>query len=164
MDHVGPMARSVEDAALMLEAIAGYDPKDSTSLNVETPDFSESLKTGIKGIRIGVDNDYLIEGVEAPLVRSIKNAVKILDKLGAEIVPIKIPGKKEEWDEMWYIICAKEAAISHRETYPSKKEDYGLYFQGYLDLGHSISEEQYANALRYRENISTLICCDLVKR
>ena len=63
-----------------------------------------------------------------------------------------IPGKKEEWDEMWYI-CAKEAAISHRETYPSKK-DYGLYFQGYLDFGHSVSEEKYANAMRYRENIS----------
>jgi amidase len=154
MDHIGPMTRSVEDAALMLEAIAGYDPKDSTSLNVEIPDFSESLKTGIKGIRIGVDNDYLIEGVEAPLIRAIQNAVNILDNLGAEIVPIKIPGKKEEWDEMWYVICAKEAAISHRETYPSKKEDYGLYFQDYLDFGHSISEDQYANAMRYRENIS----------
>jgi len=154
MDHIGPMTRSVEDAALMLEAIAGFDAKDSTSLNVEIPDFSESLKTGIKGIRIGVDNDYLIDGVEAPLIRSIKNAVKILDNLGAEIVPIKIPGKKEEWDEMWYVICAKEAAISHRETYPSQKEDYGLYFQGYLDFGHSISEDQYADAMRYRENIT----------
>jgi amidase len=154
MDHIGPMTRSVEDATLMLEAIAGYDPKDSTSLNVEIPDFSKSLKTGIKGIRIGVDNNYLTEGVEAPLTRSIQNAVEILGNLGAEIVPIKIPGKKEEWDEMWYIICAKEAAISHRETYPSKKEDYGLYFQDYLEFGHSISEDQYENAMRYRENIS----------
>jgi amidase len=154
MDHIGPMTRSVEDASLMLEAIAGYDPKDSTSLNVEVPDFSESLKTGIKGLRIGVDNDYLIEGVEAPLVQSIQNAIKILDELGAEIVSIKIPGKKEEWDEAWYIICAKQAAMSHSETYPSKKDDYGLYFQDYLDFGQSISEDQYANAMLYRENIS----------
>ena len=55
---------------------------------------------------------------------------------------------------MWYTICAKEATISHRKTYPSKKEDYGLYFQDYLDFGHSISEDQYANAMRYRENLS----------
>jgi amidase len=154
MDHIGPMTRSVEDAALMLEAIAGHDPRDSTSLNVEIPDYSESMKTGIKGIRIGVDNDYLTDGVEAPLVGSIQNAIEVLDNLGAEIVPIKIPGKKEEWDEMWYVVCAKEAAISHRETYPSQKEEYGLYFQDYLEFGHSISEEQYADAMRYRENIS----------
>ena len=67
MDHVGPMTRSVEDAALMLDAIAGHDPSDPTSLDIEVPDFSESLKTGIQGIRIGVDNDYISEGVEVPL-------------------------------------------------------------------------------------------------
>jgi amidase len=154
MDHVGPMTRSVEDAALMLKAIAGYDPRDSTSLNVEIPDYSESLKTGIQGIRIGVDRDYLVEGVEAPLTASIKRAVRILENIGAEVIPITIPGKKAEWDEVWYTICAKEAAISHRETYPSKKGEYGLYFQDYLAFGHKISEGQYANALGYRETIS----------
>ena len=154
MDHIGPMTRSVEDASLILTAIAGHDPSDPTSLDIEVPDFSESLKTGIQGIRIGVDNDYISEGVEPPLRRSIQNAVKVLDKLGAEIVPIKIQGKKEEWDEMWYIICAKEAAMTHRETYPSKKDDYGLYFQDYLELGQSISDDQYAKAMKYRKSIS----------
>jgi amidase len=128
MDHVGPLTRSVEDAALMLDVIAGHDPNDPTSLDIEVPDFSASLKTGIQGIRIGVDVYYISEGVEVPLRKAIQNAVKVLCNLGAKIVPIKTPGKKEEWDEMWYTICAKEAAISHRETYPSKKSDYGLYF------------------------------------
>jgi amidase len=77
-----------------------------------------------------------------------------LDDLGAEIVPVKIPGKKEEWDEMWYIICAREAAMTHRENYPSKKDDYGLYFQDYLKLGQSISDDQYAKAMKYRKSIS----------
>jgi amidase len=154
MDHVGPMTRSVEDASLILTAIAGHDPSDPTSLDIEVPDFSESLKTGIQGIRIGFDIEYISEGVEAPLRRSIQNAVKVLGDLGAKIVPIKIPGKKEEWDEMWYIICAKEAAMIHRETYPSKKDDYGLFFQDFLELGKSISDDQYAEAMKYRKSIS----------
>ncbi len=154
MDHVGPLTRSVEDAALMLKVIAGNDPSDPTSLDIEVPDFSESLKTGIQGIRIGLDIEYISEGVEVPLRKSIQNAVKVLEDLGAEIVPIKIPGKKEEWDEMWYTICAKEAAIAHRKTYPSKKEDYGLFFQDYLEFGQSISDDQYAKAMEYRKSIS----------
>ena len=96
MAHIGPMTRSVEDASLILTAIAGHDPNDPTSLDIEVPDFSKSLKTGIQGIRIGVDNDYISEGVKAALRRSIKNAVKVLDDLGAEIVPIKIPGKSTD--------------------------------------------------------------------
>ncbi len=154
MDHVGPLTRSVEDAALMLEAIAGHDPNDPTSLDIEAPDFSASLKTGIQGMRIGFDIDYISEGVEILLRKSIQNAIKVLEDLGAEFVPIKIPGKKEEWDEMWYTISAKEAAIVHRETYPSKKEDYGLFFQDFLEFGHSITDEQYSKAMEYRKNIS----------
>lgn len=155
MDHVGPLTRSVEDAALMLSAIAGHDSSDPKSLDIEIPDFSASLKTGIQGIRLGLDIQYISEGVDVPLRKAIQNAVKILEDLGAEIVPIKIPGKKEKWDEMWYTICAKEATVSHRETYPSKKEKYGLYFQDFLEFGHSITDDQYAKAMEYRKSVST---------
>lgn len=154
MDHVGPMARTVEDAAILLQAIAGQDSNDLTSLSNEAPDYLASLKTGINGIRIGVDEDYINEGVEKMLVKSIQNAVQILENSGAKIVPIKMPGDKKEMDDMWNIISAKEAVIAHRETYPSKKDEYGLYFQDYLDFGQSISEDQYVNAMKYRENIS----------
>jgi len=155
MDHVGPITRSVEDAALMLSAIAGHDPSDPTSLKVEIPDYLASLKTGIQGVLIGVDVDFITEGVEVPLSKAILNAVKVLEDLGAQIVPIKIPGKKKEWDDMWYTICGKEAVISHRETYPSKKEEYGLFFRDYLDFGKSITEEQYEEAMEYRKDISS---------
>lgn len=153
MDHVGPLTRSVEDAALMLKAIAGHDPSDPTSLDIEVPDFTASLKTGIQGVRIGVDFDYISEGVEMPLSKAVQNTVKVLGDLGLEIIPIKMPGKKEEWDEMWYSICGKEATVSHRETYPVKKEEYGLFFQDFLEFGHSITDEQYAKAMEYRKNI-----------
>jgi Asp-tRNA(Asn)/Glu-tRNA(Gln) amidotransferase A subunit family amidase len=65
----------------MLEAIAGHDPSDPTSLDIEVTDYTASLKSGIQGIRIGVDADYISEGVEVPLSKSIQNAIKILGDL-----------------------------------------------------------------------------------
>ncbi len=83
MDHVGPMTRSTEDAVIMLEAIAGYDSNDLTTLQVEVADISKSLKKGIKGIRIGVDADYIKSGVETSMVTSIENAIQKMVELGA---------------------------------------------------------------------------------
>lgn len=151
MDHVGPMTRCTEDAAIMLQAIAGHDPNDPTSLQVAVPDITGTLKMGIKGIRIGVDYEYISEGVENSLLASIKDAVKKLADLGAEIVPVKIPGNKDERDDAGYTINSKEATFSHRETYPSRKSEYGVYFREFLDHGHSITEDEYISAIHYKE-------------
>jgi len=151
MDHVGPMTRSTEDAAIMLQAIAGYDPNDPTSLQVAVPDILGTLKMGIKGIRIGIDDEYISEGVENSLLTSIKTAIDELVSLGAEIVPVKIPGNKDERDNAGYTINSKEATYSHTETYPSRKSEYGIYFREFLDHGHSITEDEYTSAIRYRE-------------
>jgi amidase len=157
MDHVGPITRSIEDAAIMLQAIAGYDPNDPTSLQTEIPDITGSLKKGIKGVRIGVDHDYLQDGVEPWLSLSIQSAINKLADLGARILTIKIPSKKEEWDAAWYTICAKEAIAAHKETYPSRRDEYGNFFRDFLDYGKAVSEEQYATAMQYREDFSNKI-------
>ena len=157
MDHVGPITRSIEDAAIMLQAIAGYDPNDPTSLQTEIPDITRSLKKAIKGVRIGVDHHFLHDGVEPWLLLSIQNAINKLADLGARIIPIKIPGKKEEWDALWYTISAKEAIAAHKETYPSRRDEYGNFFRDFLDFGKTVSEEQYATAMQYREDFSNKI-------
>jgi amidase len=151
MDHVGPMTRSTEDAATMLEAIAGYDPNDPTTFQVEVPKISISLKKGIKGIRIGFDIDYVKEGVEPSMVSSIELAIEKMTELGAEIVPITMPGKKDEYGQAWFTICSKEAINAHSATYRKKRDDYGSFFQGFLDHGTSVTEEQYNSALKYKE-------------
>lgn len=155
MDSVGPITRSVEDAAMMLEAIAGYDPNDPASLEIEIPEITVSLRSGIEGVRIGVDEVYIREGLVDPwLSSSILAAVEELAKLGAQIVSIKLPGKKEEWEAAWNTICGKEVVIAHKETYPSRRNEYGNFFRDFLDYGNSITDEQYEAALKYRENLS----------
>ena len=156
MDHVGPMTRSTEDAVIMLEAIAGYDSNDPTTLQVKVPEISKSLKKGIKGLRIGVDTDYIKSGVENSMVLSIENAIQKMVELGAEIVPMTMPSKKEEYVPAWFTICSKEALDAHSENYPSKRDDYGNYFQGFLDHGKSVTEEQYNSALKYKEEYQNI--------
>jgi len=154
MDSVGPITRSVEDAAIMLNAISGYDPNDPVSLQVEIPDTTGSLKSGIKNIRIGVDKDYIRDGLDTWLSSAILEAVDTLAKLGAQIVSIELPGKKEEWDAAWFLICGKEAVLSHKATYPSRRDEYGNFFRDFLDYGNSITDVQYEAALKYRKNLS----------
>lgn len=156
MDSVGPITRSVEDAAIMLEVIAGHDPNDPTTLQIQVPDIIGSLKSGIKGVRIGVDKDYIRNGVDPWLSTAILNAIVKLADLGAQIVSVNLPGKQEEWDAAWYILCAKEAVSSHKETYPSRRDEYGNFFRDFLDFGNSITDEQYEASLVYRENLRNL--------
>jgi aspartyl-tRNA(Asn)/glutamyl-tRNA(Gln) amidotransferase subunit A len=85
LDQIGPFARSIEDCALILEVISGYDKKDSTSINIETPEYSKNLSKDIRGLKIGVPKEYFIEGVEEDIVKSIQTAIQNLKDLGAEI-------------------------------------------------------------------------------
>jgi amidase len=155
MDTVGPITRSVEDAAIMLEVIAGHDPNDPNSLEIQVPDMTGSLKSGIKNIRIGVDKDYIRGGIDPWLSDAILNAADKLADLGAQIVPVDLPGNPEEWDAAWYTICAKEAVTAHKETYPSGRDEYGQFFRDFLDLGNSVTDEQYEAAMAYRENLTS---------
>lgn len=152
MDHVGPMTRSTEDAVIMLETIAGSDSNDPTTLQAKLPEISKSLKKGIAGLRIGVDADYIKNGVETSMVISIENALQKMVELGAEIVPISMPSKKEYYVPAWFTICSKEALEAHSANYPSKRDGYGTYFQGFLDHCKSVTEEQYNSALRLKED------------
>ncbi|MDH4092728.1 MAG: amidase [Cyclobacteriaceae bacterium] len=150
LDHVGPMTRSTEDAAIMLEAIAGYDANDPTTIQDEVPDIRAELKSGVKGLRVGVDQNYLSDGVEPYLVTAIENAIQQLEALGAIIVQVKIPGTGDEHDKVWFDIASKEALFAHKETYPSRRAEYGEFFRDFLDFGQSVTDAEYAEALSYR--------------
>ena len=95
LDHVGPMTRSAVDAGIMLQAIAGHDPNDPTSLNVPVPDMLESVGQGVKGIRIGLDERYISEEVDAQLTEAVLAGARVMEGLGAEIVPVKMPKTKD---------------------------------------------------------------------
>ena len=91
LDQGGPMAQSAEDLALMLEVMAGFDPKDSTSVEKDVPQYSASLNDSIEGLKIGLPKEYFGEGLDAEVAKVIEEAVEEYKKLGAEIVEVSLP-------------------------------------------------------------------------
>lgn len=149
MDHVGPMTRSVADAGIMLEAFAGFDPNDPTSLLNPVPNMIEGIDHGISGIRIGFDENYATKDVDNELIEAVYSGMKLLEELGAEIVEVQLPNV-DEYVLAWPTICSAEAVAAHAETYPSQWDDYGPWFQGWLDMGAEVTGSGYAEANKLR--------------
>ena len=168
MDHVGPMARSVADTAVMLQTIAGQDPKDPTTRQVKALDLLTDLKGGIDGVSIGFDLDYASAHTDQELINDLLSAIEQLKLLGARIVPVSVPDVSN-LRKHWQIICTYEAAKAHHKNYPSKAEQYGEFFRDFLELGAGIDDHTYAEAMAERhefsqkfrsllDTVDTLIC------
>src|SRR5215813_679360 len=138
LDHVGPMTRSTLDAAIILQAIAGPDPHDPTSLLEPVPDMVTDIASGIQGLRIGFDAQYATQGVDPELAEAVLAGVRVLESLGATIVPVRLPDLTP-YLAAWPTLCTAEAVAAHAATYPSQRDDYGPWFRGWLDLGASVS-------------------------
>ncbi len=109
LDQIGPMTKSVEDAALLLQAIAGPDVRDSTCLNVPVPDYSADLDKGVAGMKLGIPKEYFGEGIDPEVRARVEAAVKRLEAAGAEIVGISLP-HTEHAVATYYIIAPAEAS------------------------------------------------------
>ena len=120
LDHVGPLTRSVEDAAAMLEAIAGYDSNDPTSAPGEAPNYLAAVNRGVKGLRIGIDRKYAFDGVDLEIKLEIDREVRCLNNAGSTIVPFKMPAFDAALAD-WVVLCSVVASLAHTESYPSKK-------------------------------------------
>ena len=109
LDQIGPFARTVEDAANLLEVIAGHDPKDSTSLNLPVEHYADSLNKDIKGLRVGVIKELMSEGLSPDVQKAIEAAIDCYKKLGAEIVEISLPNLKHSIG-IYYILATAECS------------------------------------------------------
>jgi len=109
LDQIGPLTKTVKDSALILQAIAGHDPKDSTSANVPVPDYTAALSKGVKGLRIGLPKEYFQEGLSAEVARSIGEAVKTFKSLGATTEEISLPHTSYAVS-VYYIVAPSEAS------------------------------------------------------
>ena len=152
LDHVGPMTRSAVDAGIMLQTIAGHDSNDPTSLTTPVPNMLEGVGQGVKGIRIGLDERYISEGVDPQLTEAVLAGARVMEGLGAELVPVRMPQTKD-FCAAWSVLCSAEAAAAHHATYPSRRDEYGPWFRDWLDKGAGITGTEYANA-----NVQRLAC------
>ncbi|MDR3509867.1 MAG: amidase, partial [Caulobacteraceae bacterium] len=109
LDQAGPIAKTVEDAAILLTSMSGHDPKDSTSLNVEVPDFAGFVGKSVKGLRIGVPKEYRVEGMPPEIIALWEQGVAWLKDAGCEIVEVSLPHTKYALPA-YYIIAPAEAS------------------------------------------------------
>lgn len=111
LDQIGPITKDVTDCAHILNIIAGRDEMDSTSLDVQVPDFTKALVQDVKGLKIGLPKEYFIKGMDPEVEAAVKNGVKELEKLGAEVVEISLPNT-DYAISTYYLIAPAEAATN----------------------------------------------------
>ena len=155
LDHIGPLAGCVEDAALVLNAIAGFDQDDPTSLDVATPDFCAAIGRDVAGRRIGGGARYN-EQVDPEVGAALQRVAEVLSGLGAEIVDVDVCGI-EEGAEQWFTLTAAGAAIHHAEFYPGRAAEYGPVFRSLLEHGSTLSGDQVSRAYTPRGRVNQIM-------
>jgi aspartyl-tRNA(Asn)/glutamyl-tRNA(Gln) amidotransferase subunit A len=111
LDQIGPITKDVRDAAILMNAIAGPDPFDSTALDEPVPDYTATLENGVKGLKVGLPKEYFIEGLDPEVETKVRKAVEELRRLGAEVIEISLP-HTEFALSTYYIIAPAEASAN----------------------------------------------------
>ena len=149
LDHIGPMARSAQDTAAMLGAIAGRDDNDSTTSTALVPDYLADINGGIRGLRIGVDTKWNRTGTDARMIQAVDEAITIVRQAGGDIQDVTLPDPSAVIAD-WFANCAVETAVAHEATYPARKSEYGPALAGLIDSGRSLSGMDYQKILLRR--------------
>ena len=152
LDHVGPMTKCVRDAAIMLSAMAGYDPEDSTSANEKVPSYTRGMKSGVKKLRIGFDPSFSSGVVDEEVLESTKKALELFEKLGARVVEINLPNI-ELTSAIESIIITAEPAAYHEDNLRNRGADYGDDIRTLMEGGALFSAVHYIKAQRLRAMI-----------
>jgi aspartyl-tRNA(Asn)/glutamyl-tRNA(Gln) amidotransferase subunit A len=149
MDHVGPMARTVADCALLLNAMAGYDPLDPTSARVPVPDFTDGLDGGLPGIVVGVPRQHFYDGLDPEVDTAVRAALRHLEVEGAHLEPVDVP-LAAELAGAGGILLMSEAAGWHAERLRSRAAEYGNRTRRRILAGACYTTLEYAEAVRIR--------------
>ena len=145
MDHVGPMTRTVEDAAILFEAMAGADPLDPTSLPDPVSATRSELRQGVAGLRIGFDRRYATDNVDADVAEAMDEVLATLTRLGANVVAVTMPDVSQVGGA-WLDLCYVEALAVHASTFPSRAGEYGPGFRAALEAGQRVTPSTLAAA------------------
>ncbi|MCL2657306.1 MAG: amidase [Betaproteobacteria bacterium] len=145
LDHVGPMARSARDVLLLLAIIGGHDTQRLLAL-IDEQRFADFLN-GFKGLRIGVDESWISDGVDPVIQRAIQQVKVILAEAGGEIKSIKVPDTRAT-SSNWEHHCGVQTAVAHEATYPSRAAEYGPALARLIDQGRELKAVDYERFIR----------------
>ena len=150
-DHIGPIARSVEDSALVLQAIAGYDPLDPSTVPVPVPNFSESLGRGLRGLKMGIPSNYYFDLLDSEVEAAVRKAISALEELGVEAREVTIPSMK--YAGALRIAGMADSIVAHEPYLEKAREDYGPTVLYRTLAGQFVLGRDYAKALKVQRII-----------
>jgi len=153
MDHLGPLARTVADAALILEIVAGHDPHDATSSRRGVPDYPRLLESPIGGLRVGVPENYYFDGIDPEMAAAVRAAAAALAGLGALVAPVRLPDPRTLID-VGNAISRSEAAALHVRLARERPHELQPAVRARLEIGFHISAHDYLQALRLRSRLT----------
>ena len=149
LDHVGPLTKSVEDAAIMLAAIAGPDPKDPSASSRPLPDYRQEMRGSIRGLRLGVPRQYFFEHVDPEIQKLVSAAIHQLESMGATLVEVDIPDL-ENCSAMEAHITLAESTSYHEPYLKKQADDYGPGVRTNLEAGRYLLATDYVKSQRAR--------------
>ncbi|WP_321954183.1 amidase [Paraburkholderia bannensis] len=153
LDHVGPLARSATDCAILMNAIAGPDANDPTALHDAVPDYEAATRAPVGGLRIGLPRAYACDGVDPVVVNVWERAASTMADLGATMVDVDFP----EWREVtsrWTTLCSTETAVAHANTFPSRSSEYGPLLASLIEKGRGESALELVRAVQLRHSFA----------
>lgn len=171
MDHAGPMTKTVRDAAVMLDAMAGFDPEDPYSVERPPANFTAGLDDGVKGVRIGVPMNHFFDNTEPDVEKAVRKAAAELEQLGAELVEVRLDMSAAEdfvaeppagqqaprlsgIAGLWLSICCCEAYAFHQPFMREHRDDYSPNILSAIELTSAMPAVDYLRAQRARERLT----------
>ena len=149
LDHLGPLTRTVADAATVLGIIAGYDPRDATSSRRGVPYYERTLETPIAGLRVGVAENYYFDGITDEMAGAVHAALRAIEGLGAVVTQVRLPDPQPLVD-VSNVISRSESATIHSRVLRDRPHELQAAVRARLDTGFHISAHDYLQALRLR--------------
>jgi aspartyl-tRNA(Asn)/glutamyl-tRNA(Gln) amidotransferase subunit A len=161
LDHVGPMTRTVADAAFMLSVIAGHDPRDATSSH--RPLTPEALDVSVAGLRVGVAENYYFDGIDPEMESSVRAAIRRLADLGARIETLALPDPAS-MVSISNVVARSEAASIHHRLLRERPHELGAAVRMRLGIGQGIAATDYLQALRLRSRLTREFIAEVFSR
>lgn len=156
MDHLGPMARNAEDCAAMLAVLAGADPHDPTASRQAIANYSEALNQSIAGLKLGLDRKLIERGSDDHMLKAVGHVAEVLESLGAKIFDIELPSLDQAAKD-GLTQCLAEVVVSHKDTYPKLKDQYGPAMAAQIEAGMVVETSNLVEIAQRREQFTGLI-------
>ena len=150
-DHIGPMTRCVADSALVLQAIAGHDPLDPSSVPVPVPDYTEDLAGGLRGVKIGVPSNHYFEHLDQEVETAVRQAIAVMEELGAELQDVSLPYMK--YAGALRLAMMADMVVTHESYLKSHRRDYGPDVLYRVLPGQFVLGRDYSKSLKVQRMI-----------